>query len=307
MLKETVGRVAVIIITGIMILSCTRHFYDVSWNGVVVDEETNIPVSRCNITANCYSQGNMDLSEVKAYNTQTNMLGSFNIMLEKGYKIKGNFSSPGFQTYNFSTPLIPGSLPQIIKLKRHTDSNRYGNIEVRPVDDKSPFIGINFRETDSLKYDFIGIIGFDLINGCEVTDEESADVWIEFSRGRGQIPLVCANREGGLYIPGVTDQASADSLIHSDYAPADGYQSDYRLTGNTRQMYVKCRDGQHYAKIIFDDNLCVMQYNDKGIKIKKMGLRFSYAVQRDMQQARFFPEKLITELSSSLNSKNNQY
>lgn len=301
---ETVRFLITILMAGALTTSCIRHFYNVSWNGIVVDEHTNLPVQGCEVSANCFMQGNMDQSQIITYNSKTDIFGSFNIELEKGYKIKSHFYAPGFQKLDLGGQLNPGNLPNVIKLKRLTDDNRYGNLEVRPIDheeisNNTPFVGIQFLELDSATQRFTCLIGFDLLNGCKVASEDSADLWIEFSRSKGFLPLVCSNKNGGIYIPGISGDAVTDSLIQ-DHAPLDGYQTYFRFTGKENQLFVKCRDGIHFAKIILDDHLCVLQYQDKANRYREMGLRFSYAVQRDMDQPRFFPGKLISEMTESL-------
>ncbi len=296
---KTVWRVILWVIISGATISCTRHFYDVSWHGLVIDSQSQLPVPFANIESNSYIQGSIDNMTIKTQMVTADNHGAFNITFDKGYKQRSTVTAHGYKTANINTSLMPSALPLVVTLKRE-DSANVGLLEVRVVkqsnmDKATPFIGVKLVNDDLTKYNGTTLIAFDLINGKQTDNEERADIWIDISHGSGY-PIICANKNGGLFIRGVSDKDKEEETWETDYAPEDGYQQCYRYTGNENRIYVKCRDGIHYAQIVLDNYICIVQTTEKDDINKKVGLRFSYVVQHDLLQSRYFPEKLISSL-----------
>lgn len=300
MRKMDGGRVLLVVFLFVLTTSCARHFYDVAWKGIVVDAQTGLPVPLCEMQINCFYQDNMDRSGHRIYQSRTDLFGNFELTLEKGYRINSQFSAHGYEPVDFTLPLLPGNLPRVIQLTKK-DGAEQSKLEVRVFSEamtgtETPYMGVKYQVVDSQKFEFVELIGFDLLNGKSSICVDSADVWIELSRDSGLNPVVYANRKGGLYPVSRGSDSLSFHLLNADYAPVDGYASNYRLTGYERFFFVKCRDGVHYAKLILDGYLCVIQYGAGADSFKEFGLRFGYVVQRDPSQPRFFPERLISEL-----------
>ena len=288
------------IVVCLVACSCARHFYDVAWQGVVVDSKTGLPVPYCDFEANCFYQNNMDRSAKKTYRTQTDLFGNFSFHLEKGYRINSQLAVLGYEPVDFTSSLLPGNLPRVIKLNKLEGADN-SKLEVRVLsealaDSKVPFIGVKYLLVDSQRFEFAEFIGYDLLNGVKAYHIDSVDVWIELTRDVQKAPVVWSNRNGGLYPLNSVRDSVAGRLLNCDYAPVDGYLPSYQLTGLESGFFVKCRDGIHYAKMFLDNYLYVIQYGEPKERYKELGVRFSYVVQRDPSQARFFPERLISEL-----------
>ncbi len=288
------------VVVCVVTCSCARHFYDVSWQGVVVDAQTGLPVPYCAFETDCYYQNNMDRSGMKTYRTQTDLFGNFSFQLDKGYRINSQLSAHGYEPVDFTSSLLPGNLPRVIKLNRLAGVEN-SRLEVRVLsealaDNKAPFIGVKYLLVDSQRFQFADLIGFDLLKGEKANHIDSVDVWIELTRDVQKAPVVWSNRKGGLYPLTMERDTVAGRLLNCDYAPVDGYLPSYQLTGLESGFFVKCRDGIHYAKIFLDNYLYVVQYGEPQERYKELGVRFSYVVQRDPSQPRFFPERLISEL-----------
>ncbi len=71
----------------IIAVSCSREAYNISYNGVIVDEETNCPVPLSSIQSSCLFQKNIDESGIDKINTTTDSLGQFKLQFDKGYQI----------------------------------------------------------------------------------------------------------------------------------------------------------------------------------------------------------------------------
>lgn len=303
MMRQWVGKNSWIwIVMCVWTCSCARHFYDVAWQGIVVDAKTGLPIPYCEIQTSCLYQNNMDRSGKKTYQTQTDLFGNFSFHIEKGYQINSQLSAHGYEPVDFTASLLPGNLPRVIKLNKLAGADN-SQLEVRVLSESiseknAPFIGVKYILVDSLRVEFADMIGFDLLNGKQAHHVDSVDVWIEFSRDVQRNPIVWANRKGGLFPLVASLDSVAGHLLNCDYAPVDGYRASCQLTGLENGFFVKCRDGIHYAKLIMDNYLCVIQYGEEKERVKELGVRFSYVVQRDPSQPRFFPERLISELTA---------
>ncbi len=302
MLKVTGKYCCVWVILCVGLCSCARHFYDVAWQGIVIDSKTGLPIPFCEIQTTCLSQNNMDQSDKITRQTRTDIFGKFDFHFDKGYRISSQLSAYGYEPIDFSSSLLPGNLPKVLKLNRIAGASN-SRLDVRvlsqcPTSEKAPFMGVRFLVVDSQKIEFVNRIGFDLLNGKKSCSIDSVDVWIEISKDGQKNPIVCANPNGGLFAVHAAFDSMGGRLLNGDYAPVDGYHPNYLYTGSENGLFVKCRDGIHFAKIFFDDYLCVLQYGEEKHQYKELGLRFSYVVQRDVSQPRFFPSMLVSELTT---------
>jgi hypothetical protein len=59
-------------------------------------------------------------------------------------------------------------------------------------------------------------------------------------------------------------------------APTTGYSKQYTLQGNEEGLFVLCRDGRTYAKLVFEKSTTEISSPDgKGGSVKEYGKRFS--------------------------------
>lgn len=68
-------------------VSCAREAYNISYNGVILDCESNLPIPQSSIQSFCLFQQNIDKSSTYTATTTTDSLGSFQLQFDKGYKI----------------------------------------------------------------------------------------------------------------------------------------------------------------------------------------------------------------------------
>ena len=101
-------------------------------------------------------------------------------------------------------------------------------------------------------------IGWDFAGRREVTDPDSADVIATFAyKDISGALRVAAHSNGGLvFVPQSTLGVDDDYLVFSDSAPASGYAHEVALDckGTGGVLFVRTRDGSHYAKLAFTPN-----------------------------------------------------
>ncbi len=95
--------------------------------------------------------------------------------------------------------------------------------------------------------------GFDLLNGKKVTPDK-ADIVIRPDESDHHAVIVVACGNGGLFpfIPKTTSSPYAEFLQMLE-APAEGYVKEVRLGSTRRILFVRCRDGQHFARIYLEE------------------------------------------------------
>ncbi len=81
------SKIVLLILATIICASCAREAYNISFNGVIVDEETNCPVPISIVQSFCLFQQNIDESAIQKISTHTDSLGQFQLKFDKGYQI----------------------------------------------------------------------------------------------------------------------------------------------------------------------------------------------------------------------------
>jgi len=101
-----------------LISSCVKEAYNITYKGVVVDEETMIPLSNTLITSSCTYQQNIDNSNTINSTSTTDSLGVFSFTFDKGYKISMIIDASDYLLNQIK--FYPGSkqIPDTIYLKR---------------------------------------------------------------------------------------------------------------------------------------------------------------------------------------------
>lgn len=287
------------ILLGVMGSSCARHFYDFTWQAVVVDSQTGIPIPYCVVQADALFQANMDRSGKEQYVTQTDLYGNFSLLFRSGYEVHSRICAAGYHPYDWSSKRMREQLPAVIRLIRmaetHPDSLRIDGIEGYYNGIHAPFVGVQYQIADSLRPVLSGVVAFDFLNSCKVYHTDSADLWIEESANG--YPVLRASKLGGICALSADSMTNAANLLSAEYAPAEGYVSKYHLTGREVCVFVKCRDGVHYARVRPEPKMCVKIYQTPSMPMKEIGFRFEYAFQSDLRQPRYFPEAVIREHS----------
>ncbi|SMO65550.1 hypothetical protein SAMN06265379_104115 [Saccharicrinis carchari] len=99
-------------------VSCAREAYNISYTGVVVDEETNCPLPHSVVQSFCLFQQNIDESATLKLNTHTDSLGQFKLTFDRGYKIGMAIAAQDYVNQFVQFKPHPAHIPDTIFLKR---------------------------------------------------------------------------------------------------------------------------------------------------------------------------------------------
>ncbi len=111
-------KVVLIFIVFFICISCAREAYNISYAGVVVDEETNCPLLLSSVQSFCFYQQNIDESATQKLITHTDSLGRFMLRFDKGYKISMAISAEDYVDKIFQFKPLTAHIPDTIYLKR---------------------------------------------------------------------------------------------------------------------------------------------------------------------------------------------
>ena len=114
-IKNTVLFISLIII---VLASCARETYNISYNGVIVDEQNNYPIAHSSIQSFCLYQQNIDNSSTITASTTTDDLGNFQLNFDKGYKITLIIAANDYVETFLQFRPTSNHLPDTIFLKR---------------------------------------------------------------------------------------------------------------------------------------------------------------------------------------------
>jgi len=102
----------------IFLASCARETYNISYNGVIVDEQNNYPIAHSSIQSFCLYQQNIDQSSTVAATTSTDSLGNFQLSFDKGYKLTLIIAANDYVETFLQFKPSSNHLPDTIYLKR---------------------------------------------------------------------------------------------------------------------------------------------------------------------------------------------
>ena len=105
-------------LTIIICASCAREAYNISYKGVIVDEETNCPLPFSAVQSFCLYQQNIDRSETQQLNTVSDSLGYFHLKFDKGYKISLAVEAEDYVEQYLQFKPYSSHKPDTIYLKR---------------------------------------------------------------------------------------------------------------------------------------------------------------------------------------------
>jgi hypothetical protein len=120
--------------------------------------------------------------------------------------------------------------------------------------------------------------GWNLAEGEIVTRAEEADLFPIRMDADSRGPLrLGTSGQGGLLFRGAEDLGvDGNFLIYANEAPAEGYLQELSLTfeGQGGLIFLRSRDGRHYAKIAFDPH-AFFSHADEGV-LRDLSLRYVY-------------------------------
>ena len=280
---------------GVLILvflsfSCSKESYNIIWNGVILDSETHQPVPFTSIQTKALYQSNIDQSKAEEQHLFSDANGEFFCSFEKAYRVNILVEPTRHQTFNESYFISKNKLPDTIYLHR-SDNNidLLMSIDEKGFHSTAPFISQQTIYTSGKRKSGIETRkkGFDFIN--QQSDLNQFDIALNIKKQQNNYEIeLFATREGGI-LPVYSHQISESFFLEIENAPLHGYQKNYRINGNEAGYFVKCRDGKHFAKVIFKPELYKLNITSRQDSIVEMGIKFNYILQNDSTSYSYFP------------------
>ncbi|PRY96996.1 hypothetical protein BY457_11369 [Marinilabilia salmonicolor] len=282
----------------LLMSGCVREAYNISWKGVVVDETTGKPVKHARILASSSYQANIDETEALKNYTLSDEYGRFRMSFRRGFGITVRTSASGFlsgldykvvKKPDISDTIFLSPYPFNASLVvRKMDEGAF-SASIPFIRDKHIVAGSGSDAGSLMKW------GFDFLEGTNTLNLDSADIWIEVNPKNGKMVLN-ASPKGGVFP--VLQTENSDFITSVTKAPESGYLKSYVLTGEEAGFFVLCRNGVNVAKMIPEDKICILSYEQPdGSKVKETGIRFDYLFQPDLQNRFYFPVSASAEMS----------
>ena len=273
--------------------ACSREFYNINWTGVIVDGATNKPIPFAAIKATAQYQDNIDRTAETNKSFQSNITGHFQGHFDKAYHISYEIEAYGYMSVQSRKNLRRNtSIDTIRLLPENSQSNLFisllseQNFENQPYLRSRTITPIEGRKKNTN----IEVVGFDFINQKHSMVQDSMDLKITIHHHQTSSPKVqiYSFDKGGIY-PIFLDEINESFFLEMENAPTEGYYSSYKTSGKEVGYFIRCRDGQHYVKILPDDHICTISYCTNTDSIQETGMRMNYLLQRDTIYPTLFP------------------
>lgn len=297
---KLITRTSIFIFSITLINACSREYYDITWQAVIVDKKTNQPLPFVDVLTTSTFQNNIDHSRLVTKTFQSDMNGHVQCHFEKAYRIR-------YEIEAYSYLPLQSYLP-IRQLHHHIDTIRlqpqvtHDDLTIELISYnhfvQQPFLRSRkvFPKNSKKNNHYLEEVGFDFLHQCHTLNTDSMDLKITI-RNHQTIPPVIVFRtfgEGGIF-PVMNKEINQSFLFEYENAPEKGYLKSYRYTGKEAGLFIKCRDNKHFAKIIPDHQLCRMSYSSATDSVEETGMRLSYILQRDTVFPRYFPAHTIND------------
>jgi len=300
---KLISGASIILVLVMIHMACSREFYNIKWNGVIVDGVTNKPIPFASIKATAKHQNNIDhtIETSKAY--QSDIWGHFQGYFDKAYQINYEIEAYGYMSVQARTkPNQHAAIDTIRLLPEVSQSNLFISLLSEQSFEDQPFLRsrtitpFNGRKKNSNTE----VVGFDFINQKHAIQPDSMDLKIIIRNRFTPTPSVhlYAMGTGGIY-PIFLDEINESFFLEMECAPTEGYYPSYKIAGNEAGFFIRCRNGQHYVKILPDDHICSIAYSTSSDSIQETGLRLNYLIQRDTIYPTLFPVMAVYDYLSN--------
>jgi hypothetical protein len=200
-------------------------------SGVVVDSINNEPIKDARVTILCWKRVGIDDVTYEKIDTITDDRGSFLVRFNEGYKVDvaavGKFYSPAAKGIEFLEPETK------VNLKLFSNSNTPHSIRVQE-------LPLAIRQYNTSTNKSFATVGINLIEGVTSLTQSSCDLWVELNDDDSSL-IVTTLENGGI------QPIFNDNILT---APVDGYVQQYKVTGNEKGFFIRCRDGKKYGRLI---------------------------------------------------------
>jgi len=287
---------AEILVIVFLIASCSKQLYSFNWNGVIVDEDTMQPVPFASVYSKAFYQNNIDLSDSETYHLISNSNGEFKYFIDKAYQLEVEIKTSHYQAYQQTFNTFSRKLPDTIFLKRvELEGELFMSINHEGFNQNTPFISQKTIYSSGRRKpeQSSEINGYDFLQKERSSYAYDLGLNIKGFENNKLLELTTLGN-GGIH-PVYNSEISESFFLEMENAPLIGYQKSYRLEGTEAGFFIKCRDGQHFAKIILDKQLYQLEYCSEQDSIVEVGLKFKYIIQHHPSNLNYFPAISVLE------------
>lgn len=284
---------SIILVLVIISSACSREFYNINWQGVIVDGVTNKPIPHVVIRATAHYQDNIDHSAESNKSFQSDISGYFQGHFDKAYHLSYDIEAYGYMSVLSRKNLKRNTSLDTIRLQPEiSQSNLFISLLSEQNFENQPYL--RSRTITQLegrkKNNSIEVVGFDFINQKHSTYPDSMDLKITIRNHQTSSPSIhiYSFDKGGVY-PIFLDEINESFFLEMENAPTEGYYTSYKTSGKEVGFFIRCRDGRHYVKLLPDNHICTLSYCTPTDSIKETGLRMNYLLQRDTIYPTLFP------------------
>jgi len=284
---------SIILVLVLISNACSREFYNINWHGVVVDGVTNKPIQHALIKASAQYQDNIDHTAETRKSFQSDISGHFQGHFDKAYHLSYEIEAYGYMSVQSRKNLKRNrSLDTIRLLPETSQSNLFISLLSEQKFENQPYLRSRTITpiTSRKKNSTVEVIGFDFINQKHSTYPDSMDLKLTIRKHQNTASAIqfYTFDKGGVY-PIFINEVNESFFLEMENAPTEGYYRSYKTTGDEVGFFIRCRDGQHYVKMLPDDHICTLSYCTPTDSIQETGVRMNYLLQRDTIYPTLFP------------------
>lgn len=262
-----------LVVLVISVISCKEHNIThtmVKVRGIVLDIKTGEPIPNARVTLLCWKEVNYDEETYDKIDTIANDKGIFEVYFSEGFKIDlGGVANNYFPAVR-SIKDLSNATNLELKLSR--------NLGVKSMKELGQLAVFRREYTTktAMNKEYHGI---DILNSKNTQSLDSLDITIERNDYPKYSKVLIANKKGGI-IPILENSDNDNSTI-----PIEGYVNKYKITGNEKGFFIKCRDGKSYSRIM----IFSLEYDRtspfKDGHFKDFGIMFNIILQTEKKES----------------------
>jgi hypothetical protein len=254
-----------------------------------ITNEVGEPIPNAEVAVLCWYMHGLDDASFNKKTLTTDNEGKYLTTFDKGHQVDVASKAIGYQPNRWYNELNENHVEVNLKLSKilenpslaillNTDINSFSNT------DSVPLIKIRIysnQSSNTLDLNRIETYGFDLKTMSIRNDSTRCDFWFKIERDLGQPRTIRSNINGGI-IPIYIADVNTTFLFEKGTAPTSGYVKECRLNGKEEGLFVLCRDGITFGKIVFEKTEIDSSVPDgKGGHYKEYIKQFSCLYQPD--------------------------
>ncbi len=280
------------ILFGLVFLTLSSSCQDrrgINVTGKIVDDVTGNPIQDADVLVLCWYNYGMDDESFRKKAITTDRFGNFTTTFDKGHRIDIASQANGFLPSKRSVKLESNEINIELELNRDKRNEALISRIVKEDDfinasEKTPMLRLRTQNNKTVTY------GFDFKHLMAQVDTLNCDLWFKIDKKPATIKVP---KTGGI-IPIFKGEIQSSLLYELEQAPLTGYGKSYTLTGEEVGLFIMCRDGKTFAKIIFYDGIVdISESGTESSLIKEQRKYFSYVYQPNGSNELIFPNAKI--------------